>query len=195
MSTVDYLPVATGGSANVISQATFAAAPWVGTGFQSGLAQSNQANKVWRQSSMVAAMIANFISQANNQNVLDDGNLSNLIAAFEEAIQQIAVGAAPSRIVTSSANFSLLLTDFNVGLNRTVAPAATSIQVPTGAAIGQRFEIDDLAATASQYNITILPPAGHTFAGRNSYVVNVDRRGVRIKYYGSSIWALGTVDG
>jgi hypothetical protein len=78
--TTDYLPVATGGGANVDSQANFAGSSYQINGFANGIAQPYQANKIWRQSSMVAAALTQFIATALNINVPDDGNLTNLIA-------------------------------------------------------------------------------------------------------------------
>ncbi len=85
MSTVDYIPFATGGGASVMDQATYATdAP---TGVVPGLADPTFANKSWRQSSMIAAAVANFISAQLGINVLDDGNITNLISELTSAIQ------------------------------------------------------------------------------------------------------------
>lgn len=82
----DYLPFATGGSANVINQATYAGASFVGTGFSAGTALSSQLNKVWRQSSMVAAALTNYISTQTGNYIADDGNLSGLITNLASAM-------------------------------------------------------------------------------------------------------------
>ncbi|MEN6629809.1 MAG: hypothetical protein ABFC42_09200 [Sulfuricella sp.] len=84
--TNDFLPLAVGGSANVIDQATFAAlSSLLANGFQSGVANSAQINKIFRQSSVVASAIAQIIAD-NNVNATDDGNVStfktNLMAAL-----------------------------------------------------------------------------------------------------------------
>jgi hypothetical protein len=84
--TVDYLPVATGAGNLVDPQPTFAGSSYQTAGFQVGLAIPSQMNKVVRQSSMVAAALANFISQKLNISVVDDGNLSNLITLFSLSI-------------------------------------------------------------------------------------------------------------
>jgi hypothetical protein len=87
MPTVDYLPVATGGSANVDSQANFLGSGYQTNGFAVGIAEPFQANKIWRQSSMMSAALANFISTTLGINVLDDGNLPTLITNLTNAIQ------------------------------------------------------------------------------------------------------------
>lgn len=102
MSTVDYLPVATGGGANVDTQGAFAGSGYQTNGFLAGLAISKQLNKCWRQSSMMAAALANFISIQLGINVLDDGNLANLITNLTAAITSIAAGAvAPTVTVVA----------------------------------------------------------------------------------------------
>jgi hypothetical protein len=114
---VDYLPVATGGGAVVDPQATFRGAGYQTAGVQQGIAQPNQANKMWRQSSMIAAAVANFISNTLAIDVLDDGNLPNLITNLTRAIrsighniQTIAYAAAPQFDAALSDNFETTLT-------------------------------------------------------------------------------------
>lgn len=82
----DFLPLAGGGGANVISQAAYAGSTsLLANGFQSGTAQSNQVNKVLRQTSAIAALIGQFM-QAQGQNANDDGNASALLTNFEAAM-------------------------------------------------------------------------------------------------------------
>ena len=88
MATTDILPFATGGGANVESQALFAADPTTGTGFLSGTASSLKLNKVWRQSSFMAAVIANW-EISMGYNVPDDGNLANAVANFGNALKSL----------------------------------------------------------------------------------------------------------
>lgn len=90
---VDYLPVATSGTANVDTQANFLNSGYQQDGFTAGQAQSAQANKLWRQSSMVAACVANFIANLLNINVLDDGDLTSLITNFTNAVKAAANSA------------------------------------------------------------------------------------------------------
>ncbi|MBU9564156.1 hypothetical protein KTE54_26080 [Burkholderia multivorans] len=82
----DFLPFATGPDANVVDQATYAALGALTTGFLSGTAQSVQVNKVWRQSSIVAAVIAQFIVAQTGQAAVDDGTTATLLANFTKAV-------------------------------------------------------------------------------------------------------------
>lgn len=97
MATNDFLPFATGGSANVLTQAQWAALASVSTGFQSGLADSKSVNKAWRQSSIMSAVVAQFIVNQTGQNATDDGTtatlLTNLLAAVKSASNAI-IGTA-----------------------------------------------------------------------------------------------------
>lgn len=108
MSTVDYLPVATGVGANVESQGTFAGSGHQTSGFSAGLAQSAQVNKCLRQSSMIAAAIANLISQRLGISVLDDGNLTTLITNLIAAITPTVVlkkGTGLGNYTTTSTSY------------------------------------------------------------------------------------------
>jgi hypothetical protein len=81
MADNDFLPFAVGPSANVLTQAEYEALTAIlQNGFQSGIAQSVQLNKVWRQSSIMAAVLAQFISDRTGQNATDDGTITTLLA-------------------------------------------------------------------------------------------------------------------
>lgn len=86
----DFLPFAVGGSANVTSQTAYAAnTTLTQDGFQSGIANSADLNKVWRQSSIMSAVLARFIVQQSGQPAIDDGTTAtleaNLVAAIRSA--------------------------------------------------------------------------------------------------------------
>lgn len=90
MATNQYLPFATAGGANVLTPADYQALAARLSGFSAGVASSQQLNSVWRQSSVVAAMIAQFIADELNVNVLDDGNVANLEAIFIAALRTLS---------------------------------------------------------------------------------------------------------
>lgn len=76
--TNDFLPFAAAGGANVVSQSTYASLAALGPGFQTGIAESNQLNKVWRQSSIMAAVLGTMIADVTGQNAVDDGTTATL---------------------------------------------------------------------------------------------------------------------
>ena len=84
---VDFLPFAIGNSANVLSQSDYAALAAILTGFQSGTAKSAQVNKALRQATVMAAVLANFIANNANVNVLDNGDTGTLLTNFVAALK------------------------------------------------------------------------------------------------------------
>jgi len=186
---VDYIPFATGGGANVYAPATYQALAVVGTGVEPGLADPQLANTTWRLASMITAALANFIANTLNINILDDGNLSNLITNLTSAIQ--AGGqVAPSRIVTSSANLNINVSDYAVMFSRTAGVAVTTATLPSGATVGQKFRLGDLAGNFQAFPLTIAAPIGHSISGYSSMPVNVNHRTVEVEYHGSSLWSI-----
>lgn len=115
MPTVDFLPVATAVGANVDSQAAFAGSGYQEDGFQVGIAQPAEANKIWRQSSMIGAAVANFIANVLGVDVLDDGNLSVLITNLTDAIESVAGGGGSAPQVIAIASIPAPNLDFTVG--------------------------------------------------------------------------------
>lgn len=98
MSTIDYLPLANGVGANVESQAQYltdlAPGGTLENGYQTGLAKSVQMNKTLRQSSMMMAAQATYISDRLAVDVLDDGDLAALVVKLTDAIAlYVAQGA------------------------------------------------------------------------------------------------------
>lgn len=89
MATTDILPFATGASALVLSQSAYSALPAQTNGFQAGIADPATLNKVWRQSSFMAAGLANLLV-ARGVNVPDDGNLTNLVSNLGSVIAPLA---------------------------------------------------------------------------------------------------------
>ncbi|WP_250538167.1 MULTISPECIES: hypothetical protein [unclassified Caballeronia] len=85
MATNDFLPFAVGGSANVLSQSAYAALSAIANGYSSGVAQSAALNKTWRQSSIMAAVLAQFIADETGVNSVDDGTTATLLANLKNA--------------------------------------------------------------------------------------------------------------
>lgn len=89
MPTNDFLPFATGGGANVETQAAYAADPNRTSGFQTGVAPSAPFNKVWRQAAFMAAVVANVIFTTLGVDVLDDGDLADKSTLLVNTIKSI----------------------------------------------------------------------------------------------------------
>lgn len=103
MSENDFLAYATAGGANVVTQATYAAAGYVTAGRGSGILPSNVYNKIARQGNWIAYCIAQFMVDTTGNDVLDDGNYTTWLATFQEAI----VATSPTNASTGDAKLTL----------------------------------------------------------------------------------------
>lgn len=133
MATNDFLPIATGGSANVLTQAQYAALTSIlANGFQTGTINSSQVNKVWRQASIMSAVLAQFIADGTGANSVDDGTTATLLANLKNAVQgygvvQYADATGTDTITASYPNFvTSALADGDPLLLRTAGPNTTT---------------------------------------------------------------------
>jgi hypothetical protein len=91
----EFFPFAAGGGANVIDQVAYEADTTLrANGFVAGVAESDVLNKVWRQSTFVAAAVAQLIAN-NEEDAEDNGDLSEFVLKLTNAISAIAA-AVPS---------------------------------------------------------------------------------------------------
>lgn len=86
MAKNEFLPFGTAANANVLSNEDYQVLPARAAGFSSGVAKSEQLNKAWRQATVMASVLGQFIADVSGNDVLDDGNTAtlknNLIAAL-----------------------------------------------------------------------------------------------------------------
>ena len=106
-ATNDFLPIATGGGAYVETQATFAADTAVqANGFPAGILTKEKLNKVVRQSSIMASVLAQFIAQQTGSNSVDDGTTATLLANLGKLLQgvtyAISTAGGTSDAITAS---------------------------------------------------------------------------------------------
>lgn len=85
MPTNDFIGFASSGSANIMSQADFAAAAEQTDGVQPGPASSALANKIWRQGANMASALGSFIA-AQGYDAYDDGDIAALTTALKKAL-------------------------------------------------------------------------------------------------------------
>ncbi|MCA8177437.1 hypothetical protein LGM48_24260 [Burkholderia multivorans] len=141
----DFLPFATGPGANVVDQATYAALGALTTGFLSGTAQSGQLNKVWRQSSIMAAVIAQFIVAQTGQAAVDDGTTATLLANFTKAVN----AASKQRVIlpdSGSVNAYAAANPVPMTSLPTVSGIVQTISVKTTNTGASTYSPDGLAA-------------------------------------------------
>lgn len=138
----DFLTFAGGSGANVLSQSAYAAlTDALANGFRSGVAQSAQMNKVWRQSSIMAAVLASFIVDQSGQPAIDDGTTVTLEANLLLAIQNVQKAIAQAQTGTAFAAGG-------------TAPAYTLTPSPaiSAYAANQRFNVTFTAAGTTGSN-------------------------------------------
>ncbi|WP_029570115.1 hypothetical protein [Pantoea ananatis] len=92
MAVNNFKPFATGNGANVTSQADYEALASLISGFQSGKASSAQINKALRQSTVMASVLAQFISDSAATDVLDDGNPATILANLKAGMTALTPG-------------------------------------------------------------------------------------------------------
>ena len=102
MAVNEFKTFATGENANVISQTEFDEMAARDVGFETGIARSEQLNKVWRQASVIAHVVAGFIAQTNNEDVVDDGDVASLQKKLKSALLTNATEAIPDASLTIS---------------------------------------------------------------------------------------------
>jgi hypothetical protein len=97
MTVNNFKPFASGLGANVLTQVQYEALPaLISTGFTAGVAPSVQLNKVWRQSSIMAAVLAQFISDLSGADAIDDGTTATLLANLKIATQGPGQALSPN---------------------------------------------------------------------------------------------------
>lgn len=95
MATNNFKPFAIGSGANVTSQADYEALAALATGFQAGKASSAQINKALRQATVMAYVLAQYISDTASVDVLDNGTPATLLANLKSGL----LSAAPGRLL------------------------------------------------------------------------------------------------
>ena len=156
MPTNDFKAFATGNSANVISQADYLALAALVSGFSSGKASSAQVNKALRQATVMANVLAQFIADSANVDVLDDGNtaaiLSNLKNSMPGRLLGVQVVTSSALITKSSGAKKWRIRALGAGAGSSAAPAtdAGQVSISNGGGAGAYAEgIYDVSALSS----------------------------------------------
>lgn len=92
MATNNFKPFGIGTGANVTSQSDYEALAALLTGFQSGKASSAQINKALRQSTVMASILAQFISDSAGVDVLDNGNTTSILTNLKSGMTALTPG-------------------------------------------------------------------------------------------------------
>lgn len=156
MPTNDFKAFATGNSANVISQADYLALAALVSGFSSGKASSAQVNKAIRQATVMANVLAQFIADSANVDVLDNGNtaaiLSNLKNSMPGRLLGVQVVTSSALITKSAGAKKWRIRALGAGAGSSAAPAtaAGQVSISNGGGAGAYAEgIYDVSALSS----------------------------------------------
>lgn len=107
MATNNFKSFGIGAGANVTSQADYEALAALLTGFQSGKASSAQINKALRQSSTMAYVLAQFISDSASVDVLDNGTPATILANLKKGMTALTPGRLiGTQVFTSSGTYT-----------------------------------------------------------------------------------------
>jgi len=103
MATNNFKPFGISNGANVTSQADYEALAALLTGFTAGKASSAQINKALRQGTVMASVLAQFISDSASVDVLDDGSTATILANLKKGMTALTPGRLLNvRIFTAS---------------------------------------------------------------------------------------------
>jgi hypothetical protein len=83
----EFLPFGTASGSNVLTPTAYGQLAARSVGFAAGVAKSKELNTVWRQASVIAATVAQFIANRSGDDVLDDGNMAKLQTSLEKALK------------------------------------------------------------------------------------------------------------
>lgn len=106
MPTNDFLPYAQGGGANVVSQASYAADPLVGTGRGSGILPSNFYNKSLRQGSVGSYLLGQLIVDILGVDALDNASVATVLANLKLAIAKTPTQPTVQRLTSGSGTYT-----------------------------------------------------------------------------------------
>ncbi|HAT3808185.1 TPA: hypothetical protein I8608_000997 [Morganella morganii] len=127
MAKSDFLPFGISEGANVLSNQEYESLVARHNGFTSGVAKSKELNKVWRQSSVFTAILAQFIVDTDGEDLPDDGNLPavkvRLVSALKEAFRG-EMPAVPKTVQTTGESTK------DVMSQKAVTDAINNIKIP-----------------------------------------------------------------
>lgn len=156
MPTNDFKAFANGNSANVISQADYLALAALVSGFSSGKASSAQVNKALRQATVMANVLAQFIADSANVDVLDDGNTAAILSNLKNSMPGRLLGVqvvTSSALITKSAGakrWRIRALGAGAGSSAAPATAAGQVSISNGGGAGAYAEgIYDVSALSS----------------------------------------------
>ncbi|CFR19435.1 phage tail protein [Yersinia kristensenii] len=147
MAKNEILPFGIGANANVLTPAKYEALAARIGGFSSGVAASEQLNTVWRQSTFIASVLAQFIANRSNKDVLDDGGAAALLTNLELAIKTYANSNLPAAS-TTVAGIAKLSSETNSS-SEALAATPKAVKTVSDAALKSSNNLSEIKAAGT----------------------------------------------
>jgi hypothetical protein len=186
-----FLPFALDVGASVIGDDTYDSLPARLTGFQVGIAEPTELNKVWRQCAAMVSMLGDFIVAQASVDALDDGDLATLLAHFTTAVATAGGGGGgggPPTWLDKTANYTasagdLIVADTSGGPFTITLPASPTTLV-SAIRIKGNFSANNLtiAGNGHNFNFGVLGAAA-------TYTLNADVLDITILFVGTQWFA------
>lgn len=198
----DFKAFAISENANVLKQTEYELLPALDEGFQSGIARSEELNKVWRQASTITSVIASFMANKSGQDVLDNGDLNTLQNTLLKALLNNSISQLDDRYLNAELNLSDIndakAACDNLGLTQTVELAAGALQKDKNLSdlkdkpqarknlgLGSAATYDVQASPADATPGKLVPIGGFGLGAENTPVANINADAMRVSgFYG-----------
>lgn len=170
MAKNEFLPFGTAANANVLPNADYQALPARSAGFNAGVAKSEELNTVWRQASVIASVVAQFIVNKSGMDALDNGDTGGLLDNLELAFSQQAKDALSFTQSLSDNGYQEL-------------PSGLIIQWGSGIADsdGKKRVVYDKPFLTKVYQVIVSPTNKYD---NNAFVIaNVDNTNYQLSYF------------
>lgn len=195
MATNNFLPFcSTDTGINLLSQADYAASPYLLIGNQPGVASSQLSNKTLRQASAIVSQVAQAVSDITGLDMLDvDSGEAALLLAIKQAFQS-PVGTIQAFGGAAAPTGWLLCNGASLLRAGTYAPLFAILGTTYGAADGTHFNVPDLRgifARGAGTNGTLLNSNGAAFAGTLGTYQNDKFQGHRHSTSGTQFMSAG----
>ncbi|HFO2531571.1 TPA: phage tail protein [Yersinia enterocolitica] len=171
----EILPFGIGAGSNVITQPDYEVLAARVGGFSSGVARSEQLNKVWRQSAFVASVLAQFIANHSEEDVLDDGDTATLLTNLELAIKAYANANLPKASTTISGIAQL--SNSTTSTSEILAATPKAVKTVNDATLKIASNLSEIAAAgpvavaAARTNLGVSPHGLSRFTSSGSFTV------------------------
>jgi len=181
MATTEILPYAPAATANIDSQATYAAHTYLAEGLANGaIVPAQFFNKVLRQATFVAAGLANYLVNLGI-NVPDDGNLTSFISKLVEA-----QGALLNKSVAGGSDVTLNpATEANYPIIQLTGVLTANISVIVPASPTRSWIVKN--KTTGNFSITLRTPSGSGVVLTSLQTAIVVSDGVDVDYAAHSL--------